>query len=56
LAVTLEQLERRYSEKLKDLEDMKARGDLTRDWGEASLICVREALRDIRSVTSETKE
>jgi hypothetical protein len=37
----------RWQEKLADLEDMKRRGDLTKDWGECSLINARTIVQDL---------
>ena len=41
----LRDVKHEYVEKIKYYEEMKARGDLTKEWGECSLICARETLR-----------
>lgn len=46
----LEELELIYIAKVATLKDMKARGDLTKDWGECSLICAEGTLKEIRQV------
>jgi hypothetical protein len=38
---------RKWQEKLSELEGMKARGDLTKDWGECSLINARNIVDDL---------
>jgi hypothetical protein len=44
----------KWQEKLADLEDMKARGDLTKDWGECSLINTRAIVNDLTAALSTT--
>lgn len=46
---SLRTLEKQYADLLAFLEAAKARGTLTRDWGECSLSCVRQTLKDIRT-------
>jgi hypothetical protein len=47
---TVQELEKFYAEKVAVLQEMKARGDLTRDWGECSLSCAKTFLEDIRGL------
>jgi hypothetical protein len=35
-----------YTNKVAALEEMRSCGNLSRDWGECSLICARETLRE----------
>jgi len=50
--MTVKELEQIYADEVARLEDMKQRGDLTEDWGECSLICARNTLKQIRSITN----
>ena len=44
----LRRLEAKYVEKLAYYASEKARGNLTKDWGESAMICARLTLEDIR--------
>lgn len=49
----VEHLLARYKEELAHLEDQKARGDLTKDWGECSLIHVSRFMRELIEVVGQ---
>lgn len=48
-------LEKLYNEEVADLEELKARGDLTKDYGEHSLYHARKGLERVRAALSEQK-
>jgi hypothetical protein len=51
----LRDIKHEYTKKIEDYEKMRARGELTKDWGECSLICARETLRWIIYVETGRK-
>jgi hypothetical protein len=50
----LADIERKWRARLSDLEDMKKRGDLTKDWGECSLIDARNIVKDLAALRQST--
>ena len=45
-----------YMDKIERYETMKERKDLTKDWGECSLICAKETLRWLCYIETGRKE
>lgn len=49
LKLALERLEQIYVAKVQNYHEMKQQGRLTKDWGEASMLCARMTLLDIQA-------